>query len=166
MFEKLVTPRMVGYRVTENDFDELYRLNLDPEFAKTMGGSPSESQMRDAFSNNLAHWEKYGYGVWTFRIREDGAFLGRAGIRNITIESVPEIELLYGLRPEFWRRGFATEMALAILEVASTVGISNLIAVTLPTNLGSRGVMEKVGFRYERDVTWANLPHVLYRKKL
>jgi len=25
--------------------------------------------------------------------------------------------------------------------------------------------MEKARFRYEREITWANLPHVLYRMK-
>jgi len=33
----------------------------------------------------------------------------------------------------------------------------------LPTNKASRRVMEKVGFQYEKDVVWADLPHVLYR---
>jgi [ribosomal protein S5]-alanine N-acetyltransferase len=66
--------------------------------------------------------------------------------------------------PEFWRRGFATEIARAILDVATGLGIRGLVAFTLPTNLGSRGVMEKVGFRYERDIVWAALPHVLYRR--
>ena len=56
-------------------------------------------------------------------------------------------------------------MARAILHIASTLGLRDLVAFTLPSNLGSRGVMEKVGFRYERDIRWANLPHVLYRKK-
>ncbi len=56
-------------------------------------------------------------------------------------------------------------MARAILDIATKLGIRDLVAFTLPTNLGSRGVMEKAGFRYERDITWANLPHVLYRRK-
>jgi ribosomal-protein-alanine N-acetyltransferase len=163
MHEKLLTPRMLGRRVTENDFDDVHRLNNDPQVAKSLGGPPSESQMREAFRNNLEHWERHGYGLWTFHLRQDDRFVGRAGIRNITIENVPEIELLYALMPEFWRQGFATEMARAILQVASALEISNLVAVTLPTNLGSRGVMEKVGFQFEREVTWANLPHVLYR---
>jgi [ribosomal protein S5]-alanine N-acetyltransferase len=37
------------------------------------------------------------------------------------------------------------------------------VAFTLPDNVASRRVMEKVGFRYEREVEHVDLPHVLYR---
>ena len=30
-------------------------------------------------------------------------------------------------------------------------------------NAASRGVMEKVGFRYDRELDHAGLPHVIYR---
>jgi RimJ/RimL family protein N-acetyltransferase len=40
---------------------------------------------------------------------------------------------------------------------------SDLVCFTLTTNHASQRVMEKVGFRYERDVLHAGLPHVLYR---
>ena len=39
----------------------------------------------------------------------------------------------------------------------------DIVCFTLPTNRASQRVMEKVGFVYERDITHANLPHVLYR---
>ena len=34
---------------------------------------------------------------------------------------------------------------------------------TLPTNLASQRVMEKLGFRYERDFEFAGLRHRFYR---
>ena len=39
----------------------------------------------------------------------------------------------------------------------------DLVCFTLPTNRASQHVMEKVGFRYERDGLYKNLPHVFYR---
>ena len=35
--------------------------------------------------------------------------------------------------------------------------------MTLPTNEGSRRVMAKAGFTYDRDIVHWDLPHVLYR---
>ena len=52
----------------------------------------------------------------------------------------------------------------ARVEVAVSLGIRNLVAFTLPTNLGSRGVIEKAGFRYAGLTVWADQPHVLYRR--
>jgi RimJ/RimL family protein N-acetyltransferase len=46
------------------------------------------------------------------------------------------------------------------------LGLEEIVAFTLPHNVASRRVMEKVGFRYERDIEWAGLPHVLYRQRL
>lgn len=164
--ETFLTSRMTAERIREEDFKDLLRINQDPPVMATLGGVKTESQTRDFLRSSIVHWGRHGYGIWIFRTRDAGHFVGRAGIRNVTIENAAEVELLYALMPEFWRRGFATEMSRAILEAAATLGIVDIVAFTLPTNLGSRGVMEKVGFTYERDFIWANLPHVLYRRKL
>ena len=74
--------------------------------------------------------------------------------------------MTYAVMAEFWSKGVATEIATVSLKVAfERIGIGNIVAFTLPTNWASRQVMEKVGLRYERDITHAGLPHVLYRIK-
>ena len=42
--------------------------------------------------------------------------------------------------------------------------LPELVSFTQTTNVASRRVMEKAGFRYERDFTYASTPHVLYRQ--
>jgi len=162
--ETFATARMEATRSSETDFDDLFRMNQDPELAKTMAGTRSESETREFIRSSVEHWQHHLYGFWIFRDRVDGRFIGRAGLRHVEIDGDNEIEIAYATMPEFWGRGLATEMARAILDIATRLGIRDIVAFTLPTNLGSRGVMEKVGFQYERDITWANLPHVLYRK--
>ena len=44
------------------------------------------------------------------------------------------------------------------------LGLGEIVAFTLPTNIASRRVMEKSGFAYEREIVHAGLPHVLYRQ--
>jgi RimJ/RimL family protein N-acetyltransferase len=39
----------------------------------------------------------------------------------------------------------------------------SLVSFTLPTNAASRGVMERAGFRYERDFVHTEMLHVLCR---
>ena len=66
--------------------------------------------------------------------------------------------------PEFWGQGLAAEMSREALRLGfEVVGRASIVSFTMPTNLRSRRVMEKVGLRYERDIIWADLPHVLYR---
>ncbi len=162
--ESCATARMEAARIGDADFDDLFRLNQDPAVAKTMAGTRSELETREFIRRSIEERERRGLGFWAFRDRADLRFIGRAGLHQVEIEGAREIEIAYAVMPEFWRRGFATEIARAILDVATGLGIRGLVAFTLPTNLGSRGVMEKVGFRYERDIVWAALPHVLYRR--
>ena len=90
--------------------------------------------------------------------------MGRAGLRNTRIGSNDEIELAYALAADYWNRGLATKMAREILKLAfERLGLTDIVCVTLPTNLASRRVMEKAGFEYERDVLHTRAPHVLYR---
>jgi RimJ/RimL family protein N-acetyltransferase len=66
--------------------------------------------------------------------------------------------------PEYWNRGFATEMAEASLDVGfGQLGFPEIGSWTLPGNMASQRVMEKLGFRYERDFEFAGLVHRFYR---
>jgi len=60
--------------------------------------------------------------------------------------------------------GFATEAALASLRFGFDVcELDEIVAFTMPHNLASRRVMEKLGMEYERDFDRAGPAHVLYR---
>lgn len=165
--ERFDSQRMRAERIAEADFAELNRMNQDARVMATLGGIRTEEQTRDFLRASIEHWERHGFGIWIFRERQQGNFVGRAGLRHVTIEDTPEVELLYAAMAEFWRKGLGAEMARSVLEVgARELALRDVIAFTLPNNRASRGVMEKVGFQYERDITWASLPHVLYRRRI
>ena len=162
--EHLTTERLIARRTTLDDLDEMRRLYADERVTATLGGPPTEQQLREQLSAAIAHWEKYGFGIWMLRTRADDRFVGRAGLRHVTLDGADEIELLYAIAFEFWNRGYVSEIASELVRVAfESLGMASVMAVTLPTNLASRRVMEHAGLRYERDVVWAGLPHVLYR---
>jgi ribosomal-protein-alanine N-acetyltransferase len=76
-----------------------------------------------------------------------------------------EVEVAWAIVADRWNEGLATELAHAAIHVAFTeLDLPGLVAVTLPHNVASRRVMEKVGFAYESEVAHAKLPHVLYRR--
>jgi hypothetical protein len=74
------------------------------------------------------------------------------------------IGLAYAVISDYWSQGFATEMAQASLGVGfGRLGFSEIGSWTLPANPASQRVMEKPGFRYERDFEFAGLLHRSYR---
>jgi [ribosomal protein S5]-alanine N-acetyltransferase len=144
---------------------ELAALHADERVMRTMGGStatPEES--RAWIERNLRHGEQPGLGIFVFRERESGAFVGRGAIRRIEIGGGEEVEVGYAVTAELWGRGLATEMAEGLVAHAEGHGLRGLVAYSEPGNAASRRVMEKVGFRLERDVEHHGRPQVLYRR--
>jgi ribosomal-protein-alanine N-acetyltransferase len=162
--DTLCTDRLVAERLRASHLDELCRMHRNPQVMATLGGVRSDERTLQELRQHLDHWEQHGYGLWLFRSRADGQFVGRGGLRNVDVAGRHEVELAFALMAPFWGKGFATEMAEAIVSVAfGELGMAEVVAFTLPANQASRRVMEKVGFRFERDIVHAGLPHVLYR---
>jgi RimJ/RimL family protein N-acetyltransferase len=162
--EHIRTPRLLLTRIGHADLDELVRMYADPHVTATLGGVRTAPWVEQYLQKQIAHWDQHGFGFWTMRDLAAGQFVGRGGLRHAMIEGQVEIEVGYGLMAEFWGRGLATELALESVRVGfAHLQRPDLVCFTLPANLASRRVMEKVGFHFERDIVYAELPHVLYR---
>jgi ribosomal-protein-alanine N-acetyltransferase len=159
----VTTSRLVLRPMRAPDWVSLRLIDDDPAVMATLGGLRSEKEtMAYAFAQE-DHWERHGFGWWMAFLRDTGAFVGRGGLRRLEIGGVLEIEVGYALLRPFWDRGFATEIAEAAVRVGTEdLRLGRLVGITLKENDASRRVLEKVGFRYERELTWASLPHVLY----
>lgn len=162
--ESLLTPRLHLRRMTADDLDDLTRMHLDPRVMATLGGVRSPEHTSDWLQRQMGHWERCGFGLWMARECQTGQFAGRGGLHHVDIDGRDEIEVGYSFLPEFWGRGLATELACESIRAAFTVlNVPELVCFTLTTNHASQRVMQKAGFRYERDLLYKDLPHVFYR---
>ncbi|MFI4937778.1 MAG: GNAT family N-acetyltransferase [Candidatus Berkiellales bacterium] len=161
--ESFETNRIVADRLTMQDFEDLNNIHQNPEAMATLGGVRSKEQNHEYHLANIKHWEDHGFGLWIFRTKE-GTLMGRGGLRTVQIENSQEIELAYGLLPEYWGQGLATEIAKESIKIAfENYQLNNLICYTRSNNQASIRVMQKVGFQFERALTLYDEPHVLYR---
>jgi RimJ/RimL family protein N-acetyltransferase len=116
----------------------------------------AEETLRDAVESAAE-----GLGMWVVTERGADAVAGFCGLIRREEDSDPE--LLYGLAPAFWKRGFASEAAKAVLAYAfGTLGIARVTAATDPPNLASVSVMERLGFRLVRRGTLNDLDTLFY----
>lgn len=167
MIDRFATPRLLAERIDVRHLGDLTRMHRDERVMATLGGTRSEDESERFLCQSVEHWTRHGFGLWVLGDRQDGRFVGRAGLRHVHVGGADEVELAYALMAEFWGRGLATEASTAILELALGEGrLPEVVAFTLIANLGSRRVMEKLGFRFEREIDHAGLPHVLYRLNL
>jgi RimJ/RimL family protein N-acetyltransferase len=163
----LGTARLNGRPIATTDFGRIRSIHSDARAAATLSpdGRPfSKAHTRHALYVWKKHWDEHGFGVWLFH-KTDGEFVGYAGTMRANVDGEPEVEVLYALRSDFWGNQLATEMARAVVQFTfeQQRGVTELVAYTLPTNVGSRRVMEKCGFAYEKETVHAGLRHVLYR---
>ena len=125
----------------------------------------SEEQSRGFLERAAQHWKSHGFGLWMLhdQATNESDFVGYGGIKHALVEGNDAIELAYAITTDHWSKGFATEISIAALNLGfSELHLDRIVAFTLPHNRASRGVMENCGFKYDRAMVHAGLPHVLY----
>jgi ribosomal-protein-alanine N-acetyltransferase len=135
----------------------------EPRVAKTLGGPQAHEQWESYLRKDIAHWEVHDFGAWHAFERSTDQLVGRIGSHITLVEGVVEVELAWAVHPDHWGQGYAAELAAPARDLVFSRGVKSVVAFTLPDNTASRRVMEKLGMTYERDITYADLPHVLYR---
>ena len=150
--QRFTTARLIGERLRGDHLADLVALHLDPDVSRYIGGVRSPVATAAWLATAMAHWDRHGFGLWALRTGA-GEFAGRAGVRHAVIEGVPEFELLYTLKRDFWGRGLASEIAAALVGTArSRLGAPSLVALVVAGNDASRRVLEKSGFVRERTM--------------
>jgi RimJ/RimL family protein N-acetyltransferase len=124
----------------EPDLQTLFAYQADPE-ASAMAAFPSRDL--PAFLEHQAKIEADPSAI-TRTIVVDGDVVGSIG----SWDAGDERDVGYWIGREHWGRGFATEALRAFLEVD---GSRPLRAHVAEHNVGSRRVLEKCGFVFERE---------------
>lgn len=138
----------------------------DPRVAATMGGVATASEVAEQLEGAATRWERDGFGYWMFFEAATGEPVARGGLARTEFDGQPEVEVAWTVAPDRWREGFATELGAVSLDIAfGPLGLPDVVAFTLPDNLASRRVMEKLDFSYEKTAPYKVYgDHVLYRK--
>jgi ribosomal-protein-alanine N-acetyltransferase len=164
----LDTARMRGEPLGPEHEAEASVLTLDPRVYRTLwpwSNPPTPADVRSSLRDKHDHWERHGFGLWLLRDRDTGELVGRGGLQHTDAIGGSAVEAAWAIVPERWGQGLATELAQASVAVAfESLGLAELIAITLPDNVASRRVMEKAGFSYDREIEHVGLDHVLYRR--
>ncbi len=164
--ERFATERLDAHRVSEADEPFLRAMFGDARVHATLGGPRDDGQVHATAQRWSAHWDRTGFGPWIVAERATAAPVGWVGLCETDTGGAGGVEILYAVAADHWRRGFASEAGRAAVVMGhGALGRDELVAFTLPHNVGSRAVMEGLGFTYTEDVVHAGLPHVLYRRR-
>ncbi|MGB6059573.1 MAG: GNAT family N-acetyltransferase [Microthrixaceae bacterium] len=175
---ELLTPRLRLRRWRVEDREPFAVLNADQvameHFPSTLTRSESDelaSRLDATFDGSKAT----GSGMFAVEVLGTGEFIGTVGLSSVGFDAhfTPAVEVAWRLSRSAWGFGYATEAAAAVMRDGfDRLQIPQIVSFTVPTNLRSIRVMEKLDMTHDAtdDFDHPRLPtesrlrrHVLYR---
>jgi RimJ/RimL family protein N-acetyltransferase len=144
--ESLTTERLALRRFTPSDLDWLAALYGDPEVTRHLGGVKGRAQTREFLDARILRYydEHPGLGIWMTLDRATGAAVGFHLLNHIRGESI--IQVGYALARPAWGKGYASEMAEAVLGYGfRELRLPRIAGMTSKQNHASLRVLEKIG---------------------
>jgi len=150
----LETERLTLRRLSTDDAEFILELLTDPAFLEYVGdkGVRTVADARDyILSGPIASYQQFGFGLYLVMLKGDGSPIGMCGL--LKRESLPDVDIGFAFLPRYRSRGYAYEAAAAVLAYArAQLGLGRIVAITVPNNVGSIRILEKIGLRFERMV--------------
>lgn len=141
----LTTERLVLTPPSRQDWEDWARHQADPVCMHET--APQDEYT--AWGNLLAaagSWSINGFGVFSIRLRDSGAWIGKCGPARPW--GWPGIELGWSLLPAYHGKGYAREAAQAALDWVLTVpGVTGVVHTIRPDNLASQRIAIALGSR-------------------
>jgi len=133
------------------DVDVLHRMWTDPDVRRYLWDDEIIARQRaaDEVEESIKSFSRNGFGMWVVMLSGATEVSGFAGFRLFGTPQRDKKELMYGMAPILWGRGYATEVAEELLRFGFEVlGEERVWARTDPPNVASMRVMEKAGMTY------------------
>ncbi len=167
----LETERLFLREFVAGDVDNLFKLDSHPEIIRWgNGGNTTNYERIKTYSlpKMMETYEKYNnFSIWAAIEKSSQNFMGwfhffpatdsQFGV-DLNIVADGEVALGYRLIPDFWCKGYATEMSQAlVLKGFNDWDVQRVVAWTLLDNHRSIRVMEKVGLQFEREFAFTEV---------
>jgi len=168
------TERLVLRPWRDTDADAVHALNADPVVMEHFPNPFSRDESNTSIARMRAGWMTRGWGFWIVELSAEGGRFG--GILGLSVPSftapfTPCVEIGWRLARDAWGKGYATEGAREALRFGfEELGLSEIVSFTVPANVRSRAVMERLGMTLSGEFDHPSLAeghrlrrHVLYR---
>jgi RimJ/RimL family protein N-acetyltransferase len=141
----LVTERLVMRAPRESDIPALVQLADNLHVAQMLARMPHPYGEAEARAFIAMAGQKQSGASYALTLAGTGTFIGCAGL-NVKDRG---LELGYWIGEPYWKRGYATEAAHALVDLAfRSTGIQVLHVSVRVINPASRRVIHKCGFQY------------------
>ena len=152
------TERLLIRDWREADLEPFLRHTNTPAVMRWLGGMQDPEAFKARWRERPMVWQQTrGFTFWALERKADGELFGFCGLKLLdapgsgSVEG--EIEIGWRLREDAWGQGYAKEAASACLDFAFTrLAAPRVIAITVPGNAASQGLMLRLGMRRREDL--------------
>jgi [ribosomal protein S5]-alanine N-acetyltransferase len=137
-------------RLEAADWAAVHTWSSRPEFCRFQAWGPnSEDETRAFVTQAVAAWSQSPQTRCVYLASAQGRPIG-IGETVVKHAGFRTAEIAYGLHPEVWRRGFGAALGSELLRIGfAELGFHRIQGTCDPRNLGSAGVLRKLGMTYE-----------------
>ncbi|HMT30547.1 MAG TPA: GNAT family N-acetyltransferase [Bacteroidia bacterium] len=150
MHLSLSTPRLTINPISINDYAFIQSLLNTPGWIQFIGDRKIHSE--EAAKNYLQKiLDNPNVHYWIVRLKDGGVPIGIVTfmIRNY----LEDYDFGFAFLPEYGKQGFAFEAASEVLkELKKNPEYKQILAITLPENISSINLLERLGFMYDKNI--------------
>ena len=156
-FKELETERLILRKISINDAKEIFETWTNNDNVSRYTTWPTHKDTNDTIEWLEIVEKEYENNInyeWGITLKDSGKLIGTISA-YIREEYDNRDELGYVLAVDYWRHGYTTESAKAVMDyLANSEGITKFIGRHAKLNPASGAVMQKCGFRYIKDGTF------------
>ncbi|WP_037502080.1 GNAT family N-acetyltransferase [Sphingomonas jaspsi] len=155
------TDRLLLRDWRESDKQAFYDIMNTPPVMKHLGGVQDWEGWSAAYDRIAGFTRDFGHTFWIVEDKATGEILGFCGLKRVNAPGSGDLlgtpEIGWRLRESAWGRGIAKEAAIASLDLAfGRFGYPEVIAMTIPANTDSQGLMIRLGMVRREDLDFTD----------
>ena len=165
--EAVLTQRIKLSPVRKDEAEELHQIWIDPEVRKYLWDDLiiPETQTQEVINQSLTAFANKKYGLWVARLINQKEIIGFTGYWQFF--DPPQTQLLYGLLPQYWGQGLATEISKAMIDYGfKEYGFNTINASTDLDNKSSMAVLARLGMKSIKQANIDGKETIFYQLQL
>lgn len=147
----LRTPRLLLREWKDADAEPFAAISSDPAVMEFLLPFRDRAASDAWIERMRRHSDEHGFAYWVVERPEETGFIGTVGLSEVRIAGfpfAPAIEIGWRLARDCWGRGYATEVARAVIDDGfGRLDLDEIVAFTVPANRRSWRMMERLGMR-------------------
>ena len=160
---ELDTARLKLREFVVDDAAFVLRLLNEPSFIEFIGNrgvrtlQDAERYLREG---PMSSYRQFGHGLLRVSLKDGDIPIGMCGL--VKRDTLPHPDIGFALLPHFWGQGFVTEAARAAIQHGREVlGIPIVLGITIPGNVRSIAVLQKLGLSFLEEKSLGDRPELL-----